>query len=70
MSLTFIFLSKQGTEMIAEFLKCNQMILEFRTLWGSFFIYKVLIAIHLVIYDFVLIHTDYKKNSDESGVSQ
>lgn len=66
MSLTFIFLSKQETEMIAEFLKYNQMILEFRTLWGDFFIYKVLVAIH----DFVLIHTIYKKNSDESGVSQ
>lgn len=36
MSLTFIFLSKQETEMIAEFLKYNQMILEFRTLWGNF----------------------------------
>lgn len=66
MSLTFIFLSKQETEMIAEFLKYNQMILEFRILWGDFFIYKVLVAIH----DFELIHTIYKKNSDESGVSQ
>lgn len=70
MSLTFIFLSKQGTEMIAEFLKYNQMILEFRALWGNFFIYKVLAAIHFFIYDFVLIHTNYKRNSEKSGVSQ
>ena len=56
--------------MIAEFLKYNQMILEFRALWGNFFIYKVLAAIHFFIYDFVLIHTNYKRNSEKSGVSQ
>lgn len=43
MSLTFIFLSKQGTEMIAEFLKYNQMILEFRALWGIFLYIKFLL---------------------------
>lgn len=69
MSLTFMFLSKQGTEMIVEFLKYNQMILEFRSLWGKF-VYKVLIAINLFIYDFVLIHTNCKNNSNERGVSQ
>lgn len=51
MSLTFIFLSKQETEMIAEFLKYNQMILEFRTLWGDFLCIKFLLQ-YMTLYLF------------------